>query len=430
VQDYRAWATITNKQDIETQEIRLQSTDPASKLKWTIGAFWSLSRGVSVEENHEPQIAEIYQGVFGIDYRTAYGGFELLPNGDSYILTNIGHDRQLAGFGEATYSITDALKLTAGARVSRTKFDFSSLGDGPHDFGPYALDGGTQETPFTPKLGLSWQIDPNNLLYATYAKGFRIGGANAPVVKDCTEDLDNLGIGGAPTTYKSDTVQSYEVGAKNNIAERVRLASSVFYIKWNGIQQNVYLPGCGLQFTGNFGQAVAKGFDLQADFALFSSLSFDTAIGYTNARFTADSPGGITRDGDAISGAPAPWTASAGMQYDFTLAERPSFVRFDYQYERRNRWLTASRDPQASSFDPYSVATPTTHFASLRAGTSFGGWQVSLFVDNLFDAQTVFSRAHSDLDFTVADDVRPAPLQYGYAVFRPRMIGLNVALRQ
>jgi hypothetical protein len=118
------------------------------------------------------------------------------------------------------------------------------------------------------------------------------------------------------------------------------------------------------------------------------------------------------------------------MQYDFTLAERPSFVRFDYQYERRNRWLTASRDPQASSFDPYSVATPTTHFASLRAGTSFGGWQVSLFVDNLFDAQTVFSRAHSDLDFTVADDVRPAPLQYGYAVFRPRMIGLNVALRQ
>ena len=37
----------------------------------------------------------------------------------------------------------------------------------------------------------------------------------------------------APATYKSDSVKSFEVGAKNNFNNRVRLASSVYYIKWN-----------------------------------------------------------------------------------------------------------------------------------------------------------------------------------------------------
>ena len=51
-------------------------------------------------------------------------------------------------------------------------------------------------------------------------------------------------ITGAPQTFSSDTVNSYEVGAKNNFNNRVRLASSVYYIKWNNIQQTVVPPVC------------------------------------------------------------------------------------------------------------------------------------------------------------------------------------------
>ena len=67
-------------------------------------------------------------------------------------------------------------------------------------------------------------------------------------------------------TYKSDSTQSFEIGSKNNFGNVVRVAASVYYIKWNDIQQNVFVSGnCGLQFTDNLGTAVAKGFDLQAD---------------------------------------------------------------------------------------------------------------------------------------------------------------------
>ena len=63
-----------------------------------------------------------------------------------------------------------------------------------------------------------------------------------------------------------DNTQSYEIGSKNNFDNRLKIATSVYYIKWNNIQQNVYIAGnCGLQFTDNLGTAVAKGFDLQVE---------------------------------------------------------------------------------------------------------------------------------------------------------------------
>lgn len=431
-QNYRANATLTNQQDIETQEIRLQSTDAASRLQWTVGAFWELSRGVSTEANHEPQIAELFQDVFGINYPQVFGGYTLLPNGESYVLRNVGHDRQLAGFGELSFRLIGGLKVIAGARISSTEFDFTSHGDGPHDFGPFTDAGQTSETPFTPKLGLSWQIDPDNLAYATYAKGFRIGGANAPLEKNCGADLDNLGIPGAPASYKSDTVKSYEAGVKSNIGGHVHLAGSAFYINWDGIQQNVYLPGCGLEFTGNFGQAVAKGFDLQADFALHGGISVQSALGYTNARFTANSPGDLVLKGDAITGEagpPPPWTLSLGINYDLTVAQRPTFIRLDYQYQRRSQWLTAAEDPRSSQYDPYASTPPTVHLAALRSGMTFGASQLALFVDNLFNSNALTGTGHSDLDYTNPAGP-PPPLQYGWYTQRPRTIGLTWTYRQ
>ena len=49
----------------------------------------------------------------------------------------------------------------------------------------------------------------------------------------------------------------------------LRIATSVYYIKWNNIQQSIYIAGsCGLQFIDNVGTAVTTGFDLQAEWAL------------------------------------------------------------------------------------------------------------------------------------------------------------------
>ena len=102
-------------------------------------------------------------------------------------------------------------------------------------------------------------------------------------------DFQSFGIPGAPLTFNSDTVNSFEVGAKNNIDNRFKIASSIYYIRWNNIQQTVVPPVCQISFISNLGTAVAKGLDIQAEFALTDAFTIELATGYTDARYTQDS---------------------------------------------------------------------------------------------------------------------------------------------
>jgi outer membrane receptor protein involved in Fe transport len=66
----------------------------------------------------------------------------------------------------------------------------------------------------------------------------------------------------------------------------VKIASSIYYIRWNNIQQTVVPPICQISFIDNLGQAVAKGADIQADIAFTDSFTAEIAAGYTDARYT------------------------------------------------------------------------------------------------------------------------------------------------
>jgi len=445
--NYRSPATVENQQRSLTQEIRLESNDPTSRLTWTVGTFWQLTRTLSLEEIHDPMIDNLLGAIYGDDALDIFGE-ALLPNGDSYYNINTAHDRQIAGFGELTYSLTDQWKLTLGGRVARTSFDITHFADGPQNFGPDGPSSASErQTSFTPKAGISFQWDPRHLLYATYAKGFRVGGANAPLPAFCSADLITEGYssGQAPATYKSDSTQSYEIGAKDNF-NWLKLASSIYYIRWHDIQQNVYVPGdCGLQFTDNLGTAVAKGFDVQAD-AAFGAFTLEGSVGYTDARYSATAfPSGstgqipIVLEGDAISGQAAingspganpPWNVALGLQYNFPAATHPSFARLDYEYASRNPWQAAIQDPRSSQFTfyqpfPISYTLPATTFVQFRAGMSFAGWQVSFFVDNLLNSHTTTNYERTFIDTNT--DTPPGP-QYNNYTFRPRTFGITGTL--
>ena len=447
--NYRSPATVLNQQRSVTQEIRLESNDPTSRLTWTVGAFWQLTRELSLEEIHDPMLNDLLENFFGDNALDIFGE-DILPNGDSYYNINTTHDRQLAGFGEFTYSLTDQLKLTLGGRIAKTSFDITHFTDGPENFGPTltaagvpgTLSASEHETPFTPKAGVSYQMDPNHLFYFTYAKGFRVGGANPPLPSYCMDDLiaEGYASGQAPATFKSDSTQSFEIGSKDSFANIFRVATSIYYIKWNDIQQNVYTPGdCGLQFTDNLGKAVAKGFDLQAD-ATLGAFTLEAAVGYTDARFVATSKNNLAIDGDAISGQSAingspganpPWNVALGLQYNFTAASHPSFARFDYEFASRNPWLAPIQDPNSSQYSkfpvPVSYTLPSTTFVQFRTGTSFGGWQVSLFVDNLLNSHTTTNYERTFLDSNNPNYPPPGP-QYNNYTFRPRTIGITGTL--
>ena len=450
---------MTNTQKSYTAELRWQSTDTKSRWSWTAGVFWQQAKEGSIEELKSTNIAQVFNYLYGLDPSNFYSpdgvtpasfyscptnaAYTAIPACDIYYNNNNTVDRQIAGFGEVSYALTDRIRLTVGERVAHSTFSLQHYADGYENFGPGPASASQSETPNTPKAVLSFQVDPRNLYYLSYGKGFRVGGGNAPLPPYCNGDLAAAGYpNGAPLTYKSDYTQNYEVGSKNAVGSWLRLATSVYYNQWHNIQQNLYISGyCGLQFTDNLATAVAKGFDLQADMA-FGPLNVELATGYTNARYTQNAPADCTPGstgvgvpclaviGDAISGqeginyAPGtmpPWTVAVGAQYNFKLTQRDAFVRVDWQYESRSPWLANVQDPAAGAqyFYGYSYAYPNNSYTSLRAGMNFGSVQLTAFCDNLFDSHTTTNYILGQIDGTYT------PQQNTYS-FRPRTVGLNL----
>jgi outer membrane receptor protein involved in Fe transport len=361
------------------------------------------------------------------------------PN-DSYFLQTKAEDQQIAWFGEGTYSFSDQYKLTVGTRYSHLKFTNNTFTGGPQLFlSPQTVSETKSENSFTPKVSFSYQFDPRNLYYASYAKGFRPGGANNPVpYAACAGDFASFGITQSPPTFSSDTVNSFEVGAKNNIDNRIKIATSIYYIRWNNIQQTVVPPVCQISFISNLGQAVAKGADIQAEVAFTDAFTMELAAGYTEARYTRDSKLSATETnpvvsaGDAItgesgggqSGQPtAPVTVSVGLEYKFSLLDHESFVRFDDQYQSRPKWRAPSQDANSLQYDSaYYILSPT-NFASARTGINFGKMQIAAFCDNLFDTHTV-----TNYEWSIDPGDGNSRLQRQFT-YRPRTIGLTFTYR-
>jgi iron complex outermembrane receptor protein len=449
--NYRSPATVDNDQQNLTQELRLLSSDKDAKFVWIAGVFFSLNHQQYLEQIHDPLLNEFWTALAGEPYTdiffyTDQNGDNIpvtynpaFPN-DSYFLQTHATDEQIAGYGEGTYAITDQLKATVGVRYSHLRFYFNTLTGGPQLFLPNQLNNGDKtENAFTPKLDISYQLDPNDLFYATYAKGFRPGGANNPVPQvACSTDFANFGITAAPATFSSDTVDSYEIGAKNNFDNRFKIASSIYYIRWHNIQQRIVPPICQISFIANLGQAAVKGADIQSEFAFTDHFSGELTAGYTQARFIANSaftsnlvpgatPAPIVQNGDAIvgeSGQPVPpVTASAGLEYHFTAFEHDSFVRGDYEYTGRARWTPPGQDPDTQQFSAANFTLSATNFVSLRAGMKFGEMQLEPFIDNLFDTHTI-----TNYNFSVYPGPGTSQLLSAFS-FRPRTFGVTFTYR-
>jgi len=448
LQNYQAQGPIDQTQDVFAQEFRLQSSDPSAAIAWTVGTFFSVQRTTSFEQNKDPQADKFFEGVFGTNLCSAFrqlcnaDGSTYLPQGDSYLNYLTGHDRQLAGFGEVVWTLADRLKLTTGLRYSKIDFNSTSYSDGPVNGGPFHAIGQEHERPITERVGLAFQADAANLYYATYSTGFRPGGANAPIpAAFCAVDFKAFGISGAPVSYNSDTVRSFEVGAKNNIDNRFKLASSIYYIQWNGIQQSVVLPTCEDIYTANLGAAVSKGADFDLQWAALDSVSLDAAVGFTSATYSKNvlpGPDAVTplvHKGDAIvSGLgpfaqpPSPWTVVVGAQYNFNAFAHKSFARLDYEFASKNNTRFAGDDPRTVQYDPFLGPTSAHTFASARAGTELGGVSIALFIDNFFDSHTITSITHTTQDG--AGPQPPVSPFYTYSTFRPRTFGLTLIYRR
>jgi outer membrane receptor protein involved in Fe transport len=402
------YAAFEDQQRNFYQELRLASNDTNARILWSGGLFYSHTNENVPENIVDPTLeSEIYNYTGGFDICSP----ELpCPGGMIYYgPLNRVVDEQIAAFGELTYKVTDTFKATLGLRASHIKYTGSTYGTGP--FLGTTLEGTTSATekPVTPKVALAWQPDPDNLVYASASKGFRPGGVNVPVGEICGGDLASLGIAGAPNQYSSDSLWSYELGTKNTFMDHtLQLNASVYYVDWKNIQQNVYLPSCGEQFTGNLGQARSVGGDIELLFRPIPALTLDLTAAYTDAKLTKTSCGGdlaydaatlsctapgatparpIASDGDALPA--APWAFTASAEYHFAgWTDHQPYLRLDYQYTTAQTDKTAGQNVNNALFDTTLPGLPSIKNLSARLGLRFGGFDVSIYGNNLTNEHT------------------------------------------
>ena len=425
---YRAVSQDAVRQNSFTQEVRVQSIDANSRIKWVVGALYQSSRLYTNQYVLDPMLPDLSTTVYGGSIEDNFG--EGLVNGlYSATIDQWAHDKQTALFGQVDVTFTEQLKGTFGLRAARTSLDFHRVFGGPLLCGlcngsPEATGGSTPSTtPVTPKIGLSYEPDSHSLYYLSAAKGARVGGVNNPSLASdrpgCPAGLT------APETYAPDKLWSYEVGAKNQFnGGRIRTQASAYYIDWKDVQQSVSSNGCFTSsFKDNLGGATVKGFDIGAEVRRTDHLSLSLSGGYSQARYSSTALGApaagtgiraiIAANGDSLG--IAPWNATVASDYEFTAWDHAGYFRVDYTYTAKDNGQTPVRDSVTSVYDPDLTADPAVRLLSVRLGVTIGGVDLSVFGRNLLNDAPLLGVNHDGLG---------DPLFYAVTV-RPRTFGIT-----
>jgi outer membrane receptor protein involved in Fe transport len=388
--------TIDLKQNVLSQELRLTSADPDASLTWLAGVFYS----------HESTDETIH---------TVFGDIPPVENPDGDEILEIRHadETQVAGFGQIAYQVTDRVTASAAARIERAKHE-TALGS------PAVPLSTVTDTVVAPTFTLSYQVDEDNLLYATAAKGFGRGFINTPVPDFC---------GDIPASVDPDTVWSYEVGAKNTLFDgRMQLDSSVFHMRWTNPQLRLVpaqFPLSVCTYGANAGSAVSTGFELAARALVTDRVNAALAVTYQDAHYAEAVTLGdyvIVSDGDAVGTLPAvasPWGVAASVEYAFRLANGGVVsLSAEDVFRSRNPGPFATDNPESPFHSPGLEPDPSTNILNLRADLSWSRLDLGLFVNNALDsAPTVLRRnicCHT---------------LYFATTFRPRTAGVTATWR-
>ncbi|MEO8723750.1 MAG: TonB-dependent receptor [Sphingobium sp.] len=343
----------------------------------------------------------------------------------SYVTNQIypTHENNTAIFGELYYEVVPKLTVTVGLR----KYWITQKADSTFAQGIFGPPGGsfyparsTKQNGVVPKFVISYALPNNGTIYASAAKGFRVGGSQGRLPDNCQGDLAAINRTQDDTLqYKSDTLWSYEIGAKGQFANRrINVSTAAFQIDWSNIQQQVGLPVCTFSFISNAGKARIRGAEMDISGRPIADvpLSIQLGLGYTDA---------ILRDPGLIQQAPntrltqvPKWTASISGNYEYPVTDSVSLIASaDYSYTSSVKLVNT-----AGGFltrQPFNIVNATL-------GVSFGKSQLLIYGKNLLDKHLNLGDLYSS-GFERTEDLGGGNTQRlpRAAVSRPRQIGVQ-----
>ena len=416
-----------------TNELRVASpTD--YPVRFVAGVFQE--RQQSLHVLHEP--------IRGLNplYWVGYGTPYLWPD-LQYLTLDQPVARGWAGYIEANWDITSHLTATAGFRRFRyanSLKGFNGVGLNAYGLPPTSgisgqqtcfeavpfhgapcvnLDGYAEGWGSTPKFNLSYKIDADHLVYATFSRGFRPGGVNQAY--------------GLPP-YGPDYLSNYEIGWKTSwLNHRLIFNGALYYEEWKNFQFS-FTGAVGIPVIANAGAAAVKGFESQLNWLATRGLNLTTAVTYNDGYLTEPYCGVLLNgkpvtsspcvvpgrapfapkapDGAMLPGTPR-WKGSLTARYSFPVmrGSGTAFVEGDQTYQSF-LW------PNLRTSDQKLYGQVAAYgYTDFSLGLDKDNWEAKLLVKNVFNRLAV-------TDITSEIHGAASVAQY-HTVLTPRLIGLQ-----
>ena len=439
--------SVISRPRFTKQSHELRITSPADRrLRLIAGLFYQRQKN-GIEENYVIAGLQDAQAVTG--------------RPDNIWLTRQTRiDRDYAAFGELSFDITDQLTATAGARVYHYKNSlvgffgysagFSSRTGESQCFAPAVVAGSpctnldrvTKKTDWLPKLNLTYKINDDALVYATFSRGFRPGGINRR---------------GTLEPYSPDELDNYELGFKTSWADNTfRFNGAVYQLNWADIQLS-FLGENGLTIIQNAGDARIRGFEFDVNWLPVPGLTLSLGGSYNDAKLRTDFclfsnpkndcsiPGIDGRDADLLPDANRVLGPSGNRLPDTPKFKANAIARYDFELrDGLDAHLQGAVVHEGARFSDlrYGAAfdddirqiigdVPSYTTADLSLGIKTARFSAELYVTNLFDENGATSRGVQCPEQVCGDQFNATPSGgaiYTYTI-RPRTIGLKIGTK-
>jgi outer membrane receptor protein involved in Fe transport len=401
-----------------SQEFRI-SSPKENRFRFTAGLFFQRQSNQNLADYFVPGLAAAGNTVV---------------HGDDIFTTNTHIvDRDYAIFADASFDIIPGLTLNPGVRgfkARNTLKGFSGFAGNATDVGcslPIDLDtcrnifgpNGEPEKVYkesgeTHKVNLTWQINPDHMVYFTYSTGFRPGGNNR-----------RPGI----NPYQADTIDNFELGWKTAwLDRRLHVNGAIYYMKWNKLQYTLAPVGSvGVVNIYNSGNADIKGAELSLSY-VNRGLSLSASGTYTDAKLTTPfcqinaqgnsdcSLGTVAAPKGTPLTVQPKFKGTATARYDFDLGGHDSYIQGSLLQQGGARQFLATSDDAAVG---RTKAFTTIDFS---AGMKFGDALVEAYIQNAFDRRGIASKNTFCAPTYCGIYARSYPI-------KPQLFGLKVSQR-
>ena len=320
-------------------------------------------------------------------------------------VTNIVDVESTAFYSQITYSLTDQLNITAGARV--TDEEKSVYGN---QYKPasqtYVLKASTnieswKET--TTMFAVDYHINDNLMTYISFSEGFKSGGFNPRPVGTSTQK-----------PFGPEYVESTEIGFKSELFDRrLRLNAAFFSSDYKDLQFSVnrfnQSTGTLELLVGNAAEAEINGYEIELQAVLSERLSLRASLGNTDFEITGLYPGTSPEITLNTKQALSPENTSAlSLIYSAPMYKGTATLRLDYNHQDET-----FADIQNTS----QLKIKANEMVNARATyESSSNWELALFGTNLSDERVIDGGTSNFTSFGHIEATYSRPREYGVSL--------------